>query len=1184
MAARFWVTGGTGNWNSTTNWSATSGGASGASVPGSSDTAALNANSGSGAVTLDISPTIQTLTCTGFTGTLAFGTNTISLNSTGTIFTGATTMTVTGTPQIIATNSSATARTISPQVVTEANSISFRVTAGTGGLSLTAGGYRDLDFTDGSTSAGFGGAYGSSNITIYGDLKFSTSGMTLSDATGTFTFAATSGTKTITPNGVATPRPFTFNGVGGTWQLQGALTSGATRTATLTNGTLDLNGYTLTTGAFSSSNSNTRTLAFGSTGKIVATTNSGTVCVTSTATGLTVTGSKRVELNYSGSVGTRTISGALTATVIEGVNLLDYYITAGTDTIVVTSSRSYGDIDFSNGGTSTFAGSLSAVTNTTAIYGNLILNSAMSLGSGTDTVQMKATSGTKTITSAGKTLDFPLTFDGIGGTWSCTDALTLGSTRTLTLTNGTLTTNGYAITAGSLSSNNANVRALNLGASVVTISATGTPWNITDSTNMTLNAGTSSISTTGSAATMTFAGGGLTYYNVTLGATYYNTLLTGANTFNNFTVASPSGAGRRAVSVTANQTISGTLTCSGSAANSRPRLQGVAGGSTVTAAAVSLADADFSDITAAGASSPWSGTRLGNLDNNTNITFATPKTVYWNQPAGGNWSDVAWALTSGGTVGANNFPLPQDTAILDNAGAGASSTITMDYGFGFQLSAGSLTNALTIDWNCFANLSASSMGDFTLSSAFTITHTTGTLGFNSLSSLATVTTAGVTIPISTVTFNSLGNTLRLADNFTSTGVTNVGLAAGTLDLNGKTLTCVIFDSTFTDLEVRVLAFNGGQIDVTGNSATVWACEDLTNFSYTGTPTVNFTYSGSVGTRTINNGSTAGGTEANAVDFNIVAGGETVNFQSGVPVVRNLTFQPAYTGSSGLNAGGYIYGDVLLSPSQTVSASSVSTTFAATSGTKTITTNGVTIDRPLIFGGIGGTWSLQDALTVGATRTIAHYAGTLTTNGYAVVCGKFGNVGSSATGNRTLNLGASSFTCLGPSNSIVSWQLEYGSFSYTVNAGTSTIFMAEAFSGTSTQDFYGGGQTYYNLVYSGGESSTIYGSNTFNSISNSTQPLALSFEAGTTQTVNNFGFSGTSGNLVTMTSATPGTRWNLAKRTGGKVLVSFCSITDSAATPAGYWFAPTSQGNVDGGNNTGWNFASTGQNSGFMLLM
>jgi hypothetical protein len=44
MAARFWV-GGTGTWSAsnTTNWSATSGGASGASVPGTVDNVFFNA-------------------------------------------------------------------------------------------------------------------------------------------------------------------------------------------------------------------------------------------------------------------------------------------------------------------------------------------------------------------------------------------------------------------------------------------------------------------------------------------------------------------------------------------------------------------------------------------------------------------------------------------------------------------------------------------------------------------------------------------------------------------------------------------------------------------------------------------------------------------------------------------------------------------------------------------------------------------------------------------------------------------------------------------------------------------------------------------------------------------------------------------------------------------------------------
>ena len=75
-AARFWV-GGTGTWDgsSTTNWAATSGGAGGQSVPGSSDTATFDSNSGGGTVTVNTAVTIQQLNVTTYTGTLDFATN-----------------------------------------------------------------------------------------------------------------------------------------------------------------------------------------------------------------------------------------------------------------------------------------------------------------------------------------------------------------------------------------------------------------------------------------------------------------------------------------------------------------------------------------------------------------------------------------------------------------------------------------------------------------------------------------------------------------------------------------------------------------------------------------------------------------------------------------------------------------------------------------------------------------------------------------------------------------------------------------------------------------------------------------------------------------------------------------------------------------------------------------------------
>lgn len=79
MAVSYWVPGGTGNINSTTNWSATSGGAPGAPAPGPSDAAIWDANSGTGTVTVNAALSVLSANFTGFGGTLA-GSQNITLN------------------------------------------------------------------------------------------------------------------------------------------------------------------------------------------------------------------------------------------------------------------------------------------------------------------------------------------------------------------------------------------------------------------------------------------------------------------------------------------------------------------------------------------------------------------------------------------------------------------------------------------------------------------------------------------------------------------------------------------------------------------------------------------------------------------------------------------------------------------------------------------------------------------------------------------------------------------------------------------------------------------------------------------------------------------------------------------------------------------------------------------------
>ncbi len=79
MASRFWV-GGTDNWNAVGGWSATSGGAGGASVPTAADDVFFDAASGAAVVTITAASTCLALNCTGFTGELT-GAGTLFVNA-----------------------------------------------------------------------------------------------------------------------------------------------------------------------------------------------------------------------------------------------------------------------------------------------------------------------------------------------------------------------------------------------------------------------------------------------------------------------------------------------------------------------------------------------------------------------------------------------------------------------------------------------------------------------------------------------------------------------------------------------------------------------------------------------------------------------------------------------------------------------------------------------------------------------------------------------------------------------------------------------------------------------------------------------------------------------------------------------------------------------------------------------
>jgi hypothetical protein len=235
---------------------------------------------------------------------------------------------------------------------------------------------------------------------------------------------------------------------------------------------------------------------------------------------------------------------------------------------------------------------------------------------------------------------------------------------------------------------------------------------------------------------------------------------------------------------------------------------------------------------------------------------------------------------------------------------------------------------------------------------------------------ATVTVTSTAVSLGTV-INKADITLSLSGSPTlCTSAGTLNLTAGTLDLVSHTLSTGLFNASNSN--ARSIAFGTGNITLTGNNTTVWNVLNATNFSYTGTPTVNATYSGSTGSRQIGHGTTSGA-EASSLNFNISAGTDSV-ITTANSRFKNLNF----TGFSGTltNTARFIFGNLTISSGMTLTAGATITHFVGTSGTQQVTTNSKTLDFPLTFNGVGGTFAFQDALTQGSTRAFTITNGTV----------------------------------------------------------------------------------------------------------------------------------------------------------------------------------------------------------------
>jgi len=479
---------------------------------------------------------------------------------------------------------------------------------------------------------------------------------------------------------------------------------------------------------------------------------------------------------------------------------------AGTVTVSVSTAQCK-NLTFT-GFTGTFAGSVGV-----AVYGNLLIAATVTW---THTGSIRFAGNTScTLTSAGKTIGSLIinSAAGSGLTVTLQDALTLSGT--IDHTNSTFTTNDYNVTAASLSSSNSNTRTINLGSSTVTLTANTTVIGFTTNTNLTFNAGTSSIVVSGNLVTIdggSSSATGVTFYNVSLTGTAAQTKpILGLNTFNNLTVTAPSSAGVTQITFDSRQTINGTLSTSGTAGNRRVWFRGTTYGIAQTLtinSAPSLTDADFRDIYVVGTAAPISGTRIGDLRGIRGITASTPKSVYWVTAAGGNWSANNWAASSGGAASTDNFPLAQDTAIIENTGLNTSATVTLDTAIvnvsGIDMS--TRTNAMTFVLGATMYI----YGDLKYGSGVT-TNTSNGFTFSGRNT-QTITSNGRTLSGNLLQADTYGGTLQLADAL-SFGTGTIQVVNGTFDTKNYNVTAGTLSSDNSN--VRTITLGSSTLTLSG---------------------------------------------------------------------------------------------------------------------------------------------------------------------------------------------------------------------------------------------------------------------------------------------------------------------------------------------------------------------------------
>ena len=887
--------------------------------------------------------------------------------------------------------STATGGASGASVPTSADSVFFDQ-AGTYSVTMTSVNLFCLDLTVSAGTVSF--ITGTTPaLTISGSMSLLAG--TVWSSTGLVTFNATTTGKTITTNGTIINGSIYIGGnSAGGWTLGSALSTAVTGTTTLDGGTLNLGGFDLTTGQFTSSFLATRSIVFGANNIVLAYPTAGqTVLSMAIATGFTWTGTggftSAMSVTRIFTFGTTSSSGSTT-------NAPNVTLTGtGTAVATFTTGSWFNKLDF---GTTAFA--IAAT--------SLNLNALTLSASGTYSNLTATMVGTGTITPNGKTVGV-LNIDNISGTTTLAGAfgLTLATAIT-TLTSGTFDLAGFTYTTGVFSSTStgSTARAVAFGIGSITLvhttagatvvemstangfTCTGTGGFIASAAitrtfnigqlNTTFTSPPSLTLTTGTAVQTLTTGG---YFNkLDFGTTTFtlatttlhvtSLILSTTGTFTGLGLITQ-GTGSintngKTISNIDVQAVGGTTTLAGAVTTS-----------TLTISYVSAGTLDLAGFTLSVGSFSISTTNVTSIAFGTGNIVLTDATALVTALSASNATNFTWTGTGGfltaadstktltfGTTGGSITKAPNVTL----TGSGTSIVTFTNNSWFNKLDFG--TTAFVIGSGVTLNLNS-----LTLSTGGTFTNLTA-----NMVSTGTITPNGKTL--GALTINSTSGTTTLAGALVISASATTTLTSGTLDLAGFTLTTGIFSSQSS--LTRAIAFGSGNIVLNSSIAAslVLAMNQATNFTWTGTG--GFIADAS-NTRTFAFGSTSSsGTSTNAPNLTLTSGVAVATFTTG------SWFNKLDFGTTQFNIP--VTSLNLNSLTLSINGTFINLT-AVMAGTGTITSNTNASLGALNINSVTGTTTLAAAFTLLATGTTTTTSGTLDLNGFTLTTGIFASSGT-----------------------------------------------------------------------------------------------------------------------------------------------------------------------------------------------